>query len=136
MALVRNDGADVVRPARFTAAAGRLLGLDWAAAAHADFPCDMSGVISARIPLAFAEVGIRKPLTLLRGITALRCSSGDHRYSLAETPRRTAALRHPTEFRSALMAAPGPPPSSSIAAVSRAGVAVSRLAKRPHAAWP
>ena len=41
-----------------------------------------------------------------------------------------------TEFRSALMAAPWSSPSSSIAAVSRAGVAVSRLAKRPRAAWP
>lgn len=99
MALVRNDGADVVRPVRFTAAAGRLLGLDWAAAAYADFPCGVSGVISARMPVALTEVGIRKPFALRRDITALRCGSGDHLYSLAETPRRTAALRHPAWHR-------------------------------------
>ena len=41
-----------------------------------------------------------------------------------------------TAVRPALMAAPWSSPSSSIAAIPRAVAAVSRLAKRPRAAWP
>jgi len=93
--LVRNDGANVVRPVRFTAAAGRLLGLDRAATALADFPCGMSGVIFLRMPVAFVEVGIRESFALARDIAVLRCISGGHLHSLDQTPRRNAALQHP-----------------------------------------
>ena len=93
--LVRNDGADVVRPVRFTAAAGRLLGLDRAATALADFPCGVSRVIFPRMPVAFVEVGIRESLALARDIAVLRCISGGHLYSLDQTPRRNATLHHP-----------------------------------------
>jgi hypothetical protein len=41
-----------------------------------------------------------------------------------------------TAVRRALMAVPCSSPSSSIAAVPRAVAVVSRLAKRPRAAWP
>ena len=97
--LVRNNGADVVRPVRFTATAGRLLGLDRAAAALADFPCGMSGVIFPRMPVAFAEVGIRKSLALPRDIAVLWCSSGGHLHSLGQTPSRNATLVHPAWHR-------------------------------------
>src|SRR4051812_14946456 len=76
--LVRNDRTGVVRPVRFTAAAGGLLGLDRAAAALADFPCGMSGVIFLRMPVAFAEVGMGKSLALHIDVAVLRCISGGH----------------------------------------------------------
>ena len=41
-----------------------------------------------------------------------------------------------TAVRSGLMAVPWSSPSSSIAAVPQAVAVVSRLAKRPRAAWP
>jgi hypothetical protein len=75
-------GADVVCPVCFTAAAGRLLGLDRAAAALAGFPYDMSGVIFPRMPVAFAEIGIRKSLALRVDVAELRCKSGGHLHSL------------------------------------------------------
>ncbi len=93
--LIGNDGADVVCPVRFTAAAGRLRGLDRAAAALADFPCGMSGVIFLRRPVAFAEVGMRKSLALPRDIAVLWCISGGHLHSLGQTPSRNATLLHP-----------------------------------------
>lgn len=84
--LVLNDGADVVHPVRFTAAAGSLPGLDRVAAALADFPCGMSKVIFPRLPVAFAEVSTRKSLALLRNEALLRCISGGHLHSLGQTP--------------------------------------------------
>lgn len=100
VALVPNDGADVVRPVRFTAAAGRLLGLDRAAAALADFPRDMSGMIFLRMPVSFAEVGMRKSLALRIDIAELRCKSGGHLHSLDQTPRHTRryGIQHGTGF--------------------------------------
>jgi hypothetical protein len=86
--LVLDDGADVVHPVRFTAAAGSLPGFDRVAAALADFPCGMSGVIFPRVPFTFAEVSIRKSLALPRDKALLRCISGGHLHSLDQTPSR------------------------------------------------
>jgi hypothetical protein len=84
--LVLNDGADVVHPVRFTATAGSLPGLDRVAATLANFPCGMSKVIFPRMPVAFAEVSIRKSLALLGNEALLRCISGGHLHSLGQTP--------------------------------------------------
>jgi len=55
----------------------------------------MSGVIFPRMPVAFAEVGMRKSLARPRDIALLRCISGGHLHSLDQTPRRNATLQHP-----------------------------------------
>jgi hypothetical protein len=83
------------------------------------------------MPVAFAEVGIRKPLALRRDITALRCSSDDHLHSLAETPRRNAASHRGVTassmaqaLRWAYIDKPGRSPPSGL---GRRGVSALRL---------
>jgi hypothetical protein len=69
--LVRDDGADVVRPLRFATAAGSLLGLDRLPAGFADLPGGVGEVIFPRTLAAFAAVGIRNSLGLAREIAQL-----------------------------------------------------------------
>lgn len=87
--LVRDDGADVVRPLRFATAAGSLLGLDRLPAGFAGLPGGVGGVIFPRTLAAVAAAGIRNSLALARDIGQLSPLGGfisGHLHSLTRLP--------------------------------------------------